>query len=304
MSVKRKKSMLKKEIIDFGKGFMFIAPNFIGYLCFTIIPVFISFMLCFTKWNINESLSNVKFVGFMYFKQLFSDENFFKSIENNFTVMLIFVPLSTIIGLFLAVILNRHVYAKGVLRALFFLPYITNIVAVCTTWTMLYQPSYGPINGFLRSVGLQNPPGWLVSEKWALLSIIIVFVWINMGYNMVIFMAGLKNIPNEIKEAATIDGVNSIEMFRYITLPLLSSTTFFVLITGTISSLKFFTPVSTMTEGGPGNSTMILAYYLYISAFRFYKLNYSSVIGLALFLIVLLITLIQWVGQKKWVHYT
>jgi ABC-type sugar transport system permease subunit len=97
MSVKRKKSMLKKEIIDFGKGFIFVAPNFIGYLCFTIIPVFISFMLCFTKWNINESLSNVKFVGFMYFKQLFSDENFFKSIENNFTVMLIFVPLSTII---------------------------------------------------------------------------------------------------------------------------------------------------------------------------------------------------------------
>jgi len=293
----------KHEMVETIKGYLFIAPNLLGFLIFTLIPVILSLILCFSKWSVVEGLKGIKFIGFDNFENLLTDELFTASVKNNFVFTLISVPISVGLALILAIILNKMVYLKNLLRAMFFIPYVTNVVAICLVWMMLFQPTYGPINGFLRSVGIENPPLWLSSEKLALLVIAFVHIWMFTGYNMVIYLSGLQAIPVELLEAGQIDGATGFKRFIYITLPLLSPTTFFILITGLINSFKVFAPVNLMTQGGPGTSTTVLVYYIYLTGFRFFKMGYASAIAWVLFVIVFIITLIQWHGQKKWVNY-
>ncbi|MNJ62000.1 Lactose transport system permease protein LacF [compost metagenome] len=183
------------------------------------------------------------------------------------------------------------------------MPYISNIVAVAVVWQVLFQPSYGPINEMLKAIGISDPPKWIADPHYALLSIMMITVWISIGFNMIIYIAGLQAIPKDLYEAADIDGANGWVKFRRITFPLLSPTSFFLLVTGIISTFKVFDIIAVMTQGGPIGSTTMMVWYLYDTAFVNLKVGYASSIATVLFGLVMLITFAQWIAQKKWVNY-
>lgn len=284
-------------------GWLFILPCLIGFGLLTLIPILFSLVLSFTDWNFLEGLKGIRFIGFENFIKMWSDEWFTKSLVNNIVFTIVVVPCTMILSLITAVILNDKVFLKSTIRLMIFMPYISSIVAVSVVWAILYSPSYGPINSFLASLGISDLPGWLSSTTWALPAIIIMTIWMNIGYNMIIYLAGLQGIPKELYEAARIDGAGPITSFFKITVPLLSSTSFFVLVTCIIQSFQVFAAIFIMTQGGPGNATSVITFYIYQTGFSFYDMGYASAMAWVLFLIVFLVTVFQWRGQKKWVNY-
>lgn len=281
-------------------AYSFLLPNFIGFLVFTLIPVLAAFVLSFLEW---DTANPMVFVGLKNFAKLFKDETFKISFWNTIYYAIGSVPLTLICSLALAVILNRGFRGIKVFRAVFFFPYVTSIIAVAVVWNMLFHPSMGPINQVLMAIGIKNPPGWTSSTEWAMPAIILVSIWRNMGYYMVLYLAGLQGIPRELYEAATVDGATSWQKFKRITIPMLTPTTFFVSIMLTISCFKIFDLVQLMTDGGPGRSTNVLVYHIYNQAFLNFKFGYSSAISMVLFAIVLIITIVQFRMEKKWVNY-
>jgi len=281
-------------------GYLFIAPNMLGVFFFFVLPALFSFVLMFTDYRFMRP--DVNFVGLENFRRLFKDPIFYESLKNT-AIFLASVPVSILLAFFVAVILNRSVYLKNLLRALFFLPYVTSGVAIAFVWMLLFQPSVGPINAMLRFIGIDNPPGWLSTTSSAMYAIDIIWIWFMLGYNMIIYLAALQEISTELMEAAKIDGARSWQTVRHVIWPLVSPTTFLLLVTGLIMTMKTFGIIQAITQGGPGNSTTILSLFVYQNAFRYYEMGYASAISWVLFMIILVITLIQWVGQKKWVHY-
>lgn len=294
MSLKNKDS--KNRMVAYA----FLLPNFLGFLIFTMIPVISSFGLCLMEWDTSNPM---KFVGFNNFITMFKDETFYVSLWNTVLYTLIVVPGTMLIALVLALALNRGLKATKLFRSIFFFPYISSLVAVAVAWNMLFQPEMGPINGMLRVIGVSNPPGWTASVDWAMPAIIIVGIWKSMGYYMIIYLAGLQGIPKQLYEAATVDGANSWQKLRSITLPMLTPTTFFVSIMLIINSFKVFDQIAIMTNGGPGRATNVLVYNIYNQAFINFKMGYASANALVLFAIVISITIFQFRNEKKWVSY-
>ncbi len=250
-----------------------------------------------------DGFKQMNFVGFQNYIDMFSDGYFTVSLKNNILFTLITVPLTLVVSLLLAVGVNSVRAGSKVFRMLFFFPYITSMVAVGIIWTLLFNPKVGPINNMLRAVGIANPPGWLLSTTWALPAIMIVQIWKMSGYYMIIFLAGLQGIPTQLYEAAKIDGANKLQLFFNITLPMLSPTTFLVMILLVINSFQVFDLVSIMTEGGPGRATNVLVYRIYQEGFKYNHFGYASAEAYFLFAIILVVTIIQFRGQKKWVVY-
>lgn len=281
-------------------GYVFIGPSMLGVLVFFLIPAVYSFGLMFTNYKFMNP--NVDFVGADNIVRMLHDDLFYLSLRNT-VVFLLAVPVSIALGFVVAVILNQKIYLKKLLRGLYFMPYITSGVAVAFVWMLLFQPKQGPINGFLRSVGIEHPPGWLSTTTSSMYAIDIIWVWFLLGYNMIIYLAALQEVSSELLEAAKIDGARPTQILRKIIWPLVSPTTFLLLITGLIMTIKTFGIIQATTQGGPGNSTTILSLYVYQNAFRYYDMGYAATISWALFAIILLITLLQWLGQKRWVHY-
>ncbi|BAO06580.1 MULTISPECIES: carbohydrate ABC transporter permease [Enterococcus] len=270
----------------------FIAPNFIGFLIFTLVPVVFSLILAFMKW---DSFSTPEFVGLQNFTRMLSDDTFWLSLKNTFLYTIGVVPLTLVCSLGLAILLNQKIKGVKFFRTAFFFPYVTSLVAIAVVWSMLFHPTMGPINQFLRVV-IENPPGWLSSSDWALTAIIIVSVWRGMGYYMILYLAGLQGISKELYEAAAMDGANKWKQFIHITVPALRPTTFFVTIMLVINCFKIFDLVQVMTDGGPGRATNVLVYQVYSEAFVKFNFGYASAIAMVLFVIVLVITVIQF----KW----
>jgi len=281
--LKRKNTMI---------AWSFIAPNFIGFLIFTLVPVVFSLILAFMKW---DSFSTPEFVGLQNFTRMLSDDTFWISLKNTFLYTIGVVPLTLICSLGLAILLNQKIKGVKFFRTAFFFPYVTSLVAIAVVWSMLFHPTMGPINQFLRVV-IENPPGWLSSSDWALTAIIIVSVWRGMGYYMILYLAGLQGISKELYEAAAMDGANRWKQFIHITVPALRPTTFFVTIMLVINCFKIFDLVQVMTDGGPGRATNVLVYQVYSEAFVKFNFGYASAIAMVLFVIVLVITVIQF----KW----
>jgi len=279
-------------------GYGLIAPNLLIYSIFVVIPVLMSLVLSFTDWNFVGGFDKLKFVGVKNFLELPSDKWFTDSLRNNLRYMLA-VPITMAAGLIFALMLNRFAYGRGFLRSMVFLPYITSSIAIAAVWLAIFHPSYGPITSFLQSLGMENPPKWLGSSTWALPTLMFIAVWGGFGYNMVIYLAGLQGIPQELYEAADIDGAGAWAKFRYLIFPLLTPTSFFLLVTGVIGSFKVFDIINVMTQGGPGTATTMLAYNVYRYGFVFYKMGYASAIAWVLMIIVALITLVQWWGQRR-----
>lgn len=276
-------------------AYSFIAPNFLGFFIFTLIPVVFSFVLAFMSW---DSFSAPKFVGLGNFQAMLHDTTFWISLKNTFLYTIGVVPATLVISLGLAILLNKKIKGVKFFRTAFFFPYVTSLVAIAVVWNMLFHPTMGPINQFLRHF-ITNPPGWATSSQWALTAIIIVSIWRFMGYYMILYLAGLQSVPQELYEAAEMDGAGKWKQFTNVTLPSLRPTTFFVTIMLVINCFKVFDLVQVMTDGGPGRATNVLVYDIYEEAFVNFKFGYASAIALVLFVIVLGITIIQFMWNQK-----
>jgi len=292
LTVQQKKNMLN--------GWLFILPNVIGFIIFIMGPVLASFVLSFTKW---DGFAVPEFVGFQNYIKMFGRESFKISFWNTIYYTAVFVPVTLSLAILAAVLLKNTTRLAKVFRTAFFLPYLSSTVAVAIVWQLLYHPTMGPINTTLMSLGIENPPKWLSSQDWAMLSVIIMSIWRSIGYYMVIYLAALQGIPPMLYEAAEIDGASPVQRFFRITLPSLSPTIFFTLIISVIHSFKVFDQVFILTEGGPGRATNVLAYVIYNESFVNYKMGYASAMAYILFAMIMVITIIQFRGQRKWVNY-
>ncbi|WP_030512368.1 carbohydrate ABC transporter permease [Microbispora rosea] len=271
-------------------GWSFILPNFLGFALFTLVPMVAALALAFLKW---DSYNTPEWVGLDNFRRLLRDENFFVALRNTLYYAAGHIPLTLAVALGLAIALDRKLRGVHFFRTAAFFPYITSLVAVAVVWNMLFNPTAGPVNQVLHALGVDDPPRWVASTDWAMPAVIVTSVWRDMGYYMVLFLAGLQTIPKEYYEAARVDGANSWHRFRRITLPCLRPTTFFVVVMLTIQSFKVLDLIVVMTDGGPGRSTLVLAQLVYREGITEGRFGYSSAIALVLFVIVLTVTVVQ-----------
>jgi multiple sugar transport system permease protein len=293
---------LKSKLLlkDSFWALLMLFPALSGILIFTLIPVIGSFIISMCRWNL---ISPPVFTGMDNYITLLSDKLFYDVLLTTLIYAISVVILSIIIPLVLAVALNQKIKGLTLFRTSYFLPVITPMIVAAIIWSWIFDPNNGLLNYFLCSIGIENPPLWLFDKDWALPAIIIVSVWKNIGYNMVIFLAGLQGIPCSLYEASDIDGATGIKKLWYVTIPLLTPTIFFVCIMTTISSFQVFDLIYLMTQGGPENSTMVIVYWLFNNAFEFFQVGYASSIAYVLFIIILILTLVQWKLRKKWVMY-
>lgn len=277
-------------------GWSFILPNFIGFAVLTLVPMSAAFVIAFMEW---DSYSPPEWVGFDNFERMLGNQSFWIALGNTAYYAAGHIPLTMLAALGLALLLNKRIRGLGFFRTTMFFPYITSLVAVAVVWNMLFNPTMGPINQFLEWIGVQDPPGWTTSSAWSMPAVIITSVWRDMGYYMVLYLAGLQAIPQEYYEAAEVDGANAWQRFWNITIPSLRPTTFFVLVMVTIASFKVFDLIVVMTDGGPGRSTLVLSQLIYREGIKENRFGYSSAISLVLFVIVLVFTVVQFRIQKR-----
>jgi multiple sugar transport system permease protein len=282
-------------------GYLFILPTFLGYTAFILGPILAVIGISLTKYDI---LSPASFIGLDNYVRLFTDPRLRTVYGNTIFFTVFAVSLNVGIGLILAVLLNRHIPGplKYLFRSAYFFPVLVALVYSSIVWSFLYQKDTGIINYYL---GLLNvaPIPWLSNKQWVLPSIIIMDVWRNTGFAMLVFLAGLQNIPVDYYEAAQLDGANRWHLFRHITLPLISPTLFFNLIIYMIGALQVFDSVIVLTKGGPGDASRSLVMYIYENAFQFFEMGYASAIAITLFIIIVIMTLIQFRLGRSWVHY-
>ncbi|MFJ8579398.1 carbohydrate ABC transporter permease [Micromonospora sp. NPDC093277] len=278
-------------------GWSFILPNFLGFALLTLLPVAGALALSFMEW---DSYNPPEWVGLDNFERLLRDESTKIALRNTASYALGHVPLTMLAALGLALLLNRRLAGIGFFRAAAFFPYVTSMVAVAVVWNMLFNPQLGPVNQFLQFLGVESPPGWTTSVTWAMPAVILTSVWRDMGYYMVLFLAGLQAIPTEHYEAAKVDGAGAWQRFRAVTLPGLRPVTFLVLILLTVQSFKVFDLIVVMTDGGPGRATLVLSQQIYRKGILDGEFGYASAISLVLFLLVLVFTLAQfWFNDRR-----
>ncbi|MBW7882407.1 MAG: sugar ABC transporter permease [Caldilineaceae bacterium] len=280
-------------------AYLMLLPFLIGLVVFIVGPLFFAVFLSFTDWNI---LGWPRWVGLLNYSELLADPVFWKAFWNTIYYTLITVPVTIVISLGLATLMNRPIRGVFVLRAIYFSPITVSVIAVGLLWSWLYTPNYGFLNYVLRFLGIQ-PISWLVSAQTALLSLMIVGIWRGLGFNIVVMLAGLKSIPQEMYDASAIDGANEIQQFRHVTLPMLTPTLFFAVVMAFISSFQVFELTYIMTQGGPSNSTTTLIYNTYLQGFTFLRMGYASAISVVFLAVVLIVTIWQIKFQEKWVHY-
>jgi multiple sugar transport system permease protein len=281
-------------------AWLFLLPSFALFAVFTALPVVSAFLISFTHWDL---FNPAKFAWLDNYLTLWNDPIFRQVLGNTAYYVLLAVPLQMLLGLLCALGLNRAIPGQTFFRVVYFLPVVTSTVAAGLVWAWLFNSNFGLINMGLSLVGVNALPKWLISSQWAMPAVITVSIWQNLGYAMVLFLAGLQNIRQDVYEAAALDGATGRKRLFYITLPLLSPMTFFVLIISIIGSFQVFELVFVMTKAGPANATNTLVYYIYQNGFMFYQMGYASAAAMVLFLIVLVATLIQYRLQDRWVHY-
>lgn len=282
-------------------GYLFITPYLIFFTIFTGIPFLMAIGLSFVNVKYITKLDNLKFVGLSNFVKMFSNKEIMASLWRTFEYSLVYVPMIMIIGFLLALILNKGIYFKNALRSMAFMPYVSNMVAVAVIFKVLLG-SGSPIIQMLKSWGF-DPPLLLMDLKLALPTVAAVAVWKGVGLNMVVYLGALQGVPTELLEAAQIDGATKWERIRHVIIPLISPTTFFLLISSITGSLQNFTVIQALTDGGPGQATTVMSVNIVRTAFMKYDTSLASAMAMVMFVIVMIITLVQWRGQQKWVNY-
>ncbi len=272
--------------MKYGKitPYLFVLPTVIGLVIFRLGPTIVAIYASFTRWNVRTP---PEFMGLGNYTELVSSDIFWLVFRNTLVFTLIFVPGVMVLSLLLAVVVNQNLRGIAFFRALYFMPYITAMVAVAMVWRWIFATRFGVLNYFLVTfLNISDPPAWLADKYWALPALAIVAIWKQMGFQMLIFLAGLQGVPRNLYEAASIDGAGSWRQFRNITLPLLAPITFFVFIITVIDAFKTFEVTYTMTGGGPNNASTTLAYYIYQNAFTFGRMGFASAIAMFLMLFV------------------
>ena len=297
-----KRKQFQKQLKVDATGYLFLLPNIIGTMAFTVLPLLFSLYISFTDWEYTRGIGNWTFNYGANYLEMWTDRWFVASLKNTLIFAFTVVPISVFLALVLAVIIDKYCWGKTPLKLAMFMPYISNIVAVAIVWKMMYSP-YGPITELVKFLGWKNPPAWLGDYDWALPAVILMSIWSNIGYAIMIYTSSIQGLPQDIYEAADVDGAGEITKFFKLTIPQLSPTTFYLFITTLITSFQVFAPIQIMTRGGPGTSTHVLVYYIYTAAFSFYRMGYASAMAWILFLLLMIVTLVQWRGQKNWVSY-
>ena len=288
-------------------AYVFLLPNFVGFLLFTSIPVLASLFLSFVEWDLLSWPP--KFVGLNNFTSLMQDPFFWKYTWNT-VYMMAAIPIGMAGSLILALALNQKLKGIVIFRTVYFLPTLCSGVAIFMLWRLIYNPEFGVLNAAIAKFGemiglsLQGPQ-WLTDENWAKPALIIMGVWQTVGgYNMILYLAALQGVPRDLYDAAEVDGANSWQKFWNVTWPQISPTTFFIAIMSVIGGFQAgFDPAYIMTGGGPNGSTTTLIYYLYNNAFQWHQMGYAAAIAWVLFIIVFLFTIVQWKSFGKKVHY-
>ncbi len=289
--------LAQREAVD---CYMFVSPWIIGFLLFTLGPMLYSIGLSFCKWDI---FTPAEFVGLGNYGKLAADPLFVKSIGNTLFYTVFAVPFGIAGALGLSILLNQKICGITIYRTIYYLPAVVSGVAVALLWRWIFNSEYGVLNAILGDVlGIARPPEWLNDELWSKPSLILMSFW-AIGGGMIIFLAGLQGIPEQLYEAAEIDGANVLQRFRHITIPMLSPVIFFNLIMGIIASFQVFVQVYIMTSGGPSNSTLFYVLYLFNNGFQFFKMGYASALAWVLFVIIMAVTLVQFKLAGRWVYY-
>ncbi len=273
-------------------AYLFLAPGIIVFSIFTLAALIFAFYLTFHRWSIIEPAK--PFVGMTNYRDMMKDERFAESVVNTVYFTGASIPLSMGIGLGLAVLLNLPIRFRGVFRTAYYLPVVTPFIVSALLWKWLYNGDYGLFNFYLLKAHLIDEPLlWLSSQNLAMPAVILMSVWTGVGFNMVVYLAGLQSIPAELYESAMIDGAGPLRRLRHITVPMLRPTTLFLLVIGIIGSLQVFTQIFVMTSGGPVNKTTTMVYYMYLWAFKYYDMGYASTLAFALFAMLLAFTAFQ-----------
>jgi multiple sugar transport system permease protein len=283
-------------------GYLFALPWILGLIIFWGGPIIASFYFAFTDYAV---IGAPEWIGLdNYIKAFTGDDLFWSSLGRTFTFAAVYVPAAVGGALFLAIMLNQKLQGTNIYRTVFFVPHLLPAVALAVVWTFLLDPRLGPINEFLRSLGVADPPAWLASRDSALYSVTMINVWAAVGGNtMLIFLAGLQGVPTELYEAADMDGASTFVKFRHVTLPLLTPTIFFNVVLAVIGALKVFTTAWVATAGGPSYATWFFALHIYAQAFSYFRLGYGSALAWVLVVILLFFTYLQVVYSRRWVHY-
>lgn len=278
---------------------LFIAPSFIPLIAFLILPMIAAVALSFTEWDL---LTSAKWIGIANYTEIIKSPVFWKTLKNSLVFIIGYLPIVYVLGLSAALALNSKFRGSAFLRAAYFLPVITSWVIVSLIWKWILNPQGGIVNSLLSEIGITGP-GWWTSTTWAMPTVIIASAWKDLGYVMLILLAGLQSIPPEYKEAASIDGANKMQILRQITLPLLTPATFFVIVISLINNFQVFDQIYLMTNGGPEGSTSVLVQQIVKNSFDYGRMGYASAMSMILFAIILTVTLIQIKLQKRWVNY-
>jgi multiple sugar transport system permease protein len=291
-----------KQIRKQWSAYAFLSPWFILFLIFTLFSVSFSFYISFREWNILEPAK--PWVGLENYARLFQDPKFFQATWNTLLFTGFGVPLGMAVGLLVALLMNTKVRAQGVFRTLYYIPVITPLVVSSVIWKWMYQGDYGLINYYLLKLGLIDKKLlWLADPQLAMPALIVMGVWMGTGGIMVMYLAGLQSIPEELYDAAKVDGANGIQRMLYVTVPLLAPTTFYVLITSVIGSFQSFAHIYIMTNGGPLGRTTVIGYYMYEKGFRHYEMGYASAIAYVLFALIFILTIAQMKFVKGDIQY-
>jgi multiple sugar transport system permease protein len=296
------KNAMKKRTKDNLIAYSFIAPNFIGFAVFTLVPLVFALFLSFLEW---DGANPIKFLGLANFIRLAGDERFWLAMRNTILYTAGVVPLTMACSLFLAILLNQRIAARNFFRTAAFFPYVASLVAVAVVWNFIFSPTRGPVNNllsFLTRIPVENLPQWAADRRWALPTVIFFSVWKNMGYYMVIYLAGLQGINADLYEAASIEGAGKWQQFLHVTVPQLAPTTFFILMMLIIYSFKVYDIFINIFAGGDNqltDTTRVLVYQIYNTAFRSLEFGYASSIAMVLLVMVVGITLVQFRFEKR-----
>ena len=287
--------MFGKKRINFGSAGWFLLPYFLIYFIFFFLPAISILPMSFTEWSI---IGTPKFVGLDNFKSIFNDRFFVKTLSNTFTYTFLVTVVLTVLGLLLAILLNQKLRGRGIARTIVIMPYVISSAVAGILWKWMFERNFGIINTYLQQLGLPIV-GWLSDPQLALFSIIIVNIWWSVGFNTVTFLAAIQGIPEELYQAAQVDGASPFQCFRYITIPQLQPIILYVTVLCAANSFQMFDEAYVITQGGPLGSTTTLVYQIYTEAFKSFRLGYSAALSVITCAIIILITLVQMRVNKR-----
>jgi ABC-type sugar transport systems, permease components len=284
-------------------GWAFLTPFLAGFCVFVALPLLYTIWLSFFDANTLQDFAAPKFAGLRNFAAVLASEETMSSYLRSLVYSLVYVPSMILASLFLALLLNRSFPWRTASRTMIFMPYVANVTAVAIVFNVLLNPFGGPVNALLGALGVKEPPLWLMDPRSTLPLTALIATWENVAFQTIVFIAALQDVPEELYEAARIEGAGAAQRLFRVTLPLISPTTFFLVVTTIIGSTQNFSGIYTLTQGGPGDATEVAIISIYKSAFEFNQYSLASAQSILLFLVLLMITVAQWKGQKRWVNY-